>query len=173
MFGRSREGLNAFVKVRPKVMCVNVMWPARLSFQLKCHNLQGVWKVRSNFKLFIFLTNQLLFLEFFQQIEVENLLRAGKTILSLWLDFRGRCGRARFPVIGQPFFSRLCVFCSFPEFVAILRFFLNFLFSFSEKWIQTFFMLKLKQPYYDHLVIQSNKSLNFLTRRNIGRTSGR
>ena len=51
--------------------------------------------------------------------------------------------------------------------------FLNFVFSLSWKWSQTLFMLELKQPYYDHLVIQSKKLLNFLTRRYVGWTSGR
>ena len=34
-------------------------------------------------------------------------------------------------------------------------------------------MLELKQPYYDHMIIQSKKSLIFLTRRKVGWASGR
>ena len=71
-----------------------------------------------------------------------------------------------FPSLDNPPFRVFVYFVPFPNLSLLSNFFLNFLLSFSEKWSQTLFMLELKQPYYDHLIIQSNKSLNFLTRRN-------
>ena len=67
-----------------------------------------------------------------------------------------------FPSLDNPPFRGFVYFNPFPNLLLFYDCFLNFLFSFSEKWSQTLFMLELKQPYYDHLVIQSNKSLNCL-----------
>ena len=67
------------------------------------------------------------------------------------------------PIFSRPYrvlsLSRICCYS--------LIVFLNFVFSLSWKWSQTctLFMLELKQPYYDHLVIQSEKLLFFLTRK--------
>ena len=78
---------------------------------------------------------------------------------------------------SRHFVRALCVCCPFPKFVVIIRLF-SWTFCFpchllSRKRIQTLLMLELKQPYYDHLVIQSKKLLNFVTRRYVGWASGR
>ena len=82
----------------------------------------------------------------------------------------------------MPFFRfsrRMCTclfsrhfFAPFVFVVILWLFFLNVLYSVSRKWRQMLFMLELKQPYYDHLVIQQKKTLNCVTRQNVGWTCG-